>query len=556
MRLTFLILFLISTFSSVFGQNTVGLLSYQPWKSYDGYNMIFPHNQPNVYLINNCGEIVHTWEDEDSFRPGNTAYLLDDGRLVKTKRPAAIAGNPIWAGGGGATVEIRDWDNNLEWSFTKNDSLERLHHDIAVMPNGNILMISWELITEAEALQAGRDPSTMAEGELWPDYVLEVDPTTDEVVWEWHAFDHLIQDFDATKDNFGVVADHPEKINLNWDTNSGKADWLHANAIDYIFDAELGLDHVVLSIPYFNEVWVIDHSTTTEEAATGSGGDAGKGGDLIYRWGNQQAYNQGDSTNQKLFFQHDVHWVDEYIDNSHPLFGKMAAFNNGAGDDFSSVVFWTPPWDMYTFSYLQDDDVFNPVNFDLNITHPTPTSLYSTGLSSVQALPNGNFLICSGRFGYSFELTPTNEVVWEYKTPLLAGNPVNQGDSLSINNNLTFRMVRIPLDNPAFEGRDLTPGDYLELNPNTTFCETILPVTDIDNEYELKIFPNPTNSEITIEWSFPGMVDIEIFDYLGQQVDAFKGMGGRKYCRLENYGSGVYYLRINKEETRKFVVID
>jgi len=556
MRLVCLFLLSVVFLPTAFSQNTVGLLSYKPWQSYDGYNMIFPHNQPNVYLLNNCGEIVHVWEDEDTFRPGNTAYLMNDGRLIKTKRPAAIAGNPIWAGGGGATVEIRDWDNNLEWTFTKNDSLERLHHDIAVMPNGNILMISWELISEEAAIQAGRDPSTMAEGELWPDYILEVDPSTDEVVWEWHAMDHLIQDFDATKDNFGVVADHPEKININWDKNSGKADWLHANAIDYIFDAEFGLDHVLLSIPYFNEVWVIDHSTTTAEAATGSGGDTGKGGDLIYRWGNQQAYNQGDSTDQKLFFQHDVHWVDTYLDNSHPLYGKLAAFNNRVGADFSSFVFWTPPWEMYSFSYLQDDGVFNPIDFDLSITHPIPTELYSTGLSSIQALPNGNFLACSGRFGYSVELTPSNEIVWEYKTPLLAGNPVNQGDTLLINNNLTFRIVRIPLDNPAFEGRDLTPQGYLELNPDTELCATILPVREIENEYQLNIFPNPTSGQITIEWNFAGMVDIEIFDYLGQQIDAFYGMGGRKYCSLENYAAGVYYLRINKSETKKFIVIE
>jgi len=200
--------------------------------------------------------------------------------------------------------------------------------------------------------------------------------------------------------------------------------------------------------------------------------------------------------------------------------------------------------------------VFNPINLDLSITHPIPTELYSTGLSSVQPLPNGNFLICSGRFGYSFEITPDNEIVWEYKTPLLGGNPVNQGDSLSINNNLTFRMTRIPLDNPAFEGRDLTPQGYLELSPNTEFCETILPVTEIDNNYELKVFPNPTSSHLTIEWNFPGMVDIEIFDYLGQRLDAFTGMGGRKYCQLENYTAGVYYLRINKEESLKFVIIE
>ncbi|MEM6723696.1 MAG: hypothetical protein AAF598_06630, partial [Bacteroidota bacterium] len=88
-------------------QNTVGLLSYDPSQTYEGYNLIYPHNQPSVLLLNNCGEIVHRWDDAPDSRPGNTAYLLEDGRIVKTKRNAAIAGDAIWAGGGGATIEIR-----------------------------------------------------------------------------------------------------------------------------------------------------------------------------------------------------------------------------------------------------------------------------------------------------------------------------------------------------------------------------------------------------------------------------------------------------------------
>jgi len=122
----------------LYAQNTVGLLSYDPTKAFDGYNLMFPHNQPNVYLLNNCGEIAHIWTDDADFRPGNMSYLLEDGRLLKGKRPSSVVNDPIWAGGGGATVEIRDWDNNLEWSFTINDSLQRLHHDIEPLPNGNM----------------------------------------------------------------------------------------------------------------------------------------------------------------------------------------------------------------------------------------------------------------------------------------------------------------------------------------------------------------------------------------------------------------------------------
>lgn len=58
------------------------------------------------------------------------------------------------------------------------------------------------------------------------------------------------------------------------------------NGIDY----NPVLDQIALSTHNLNEWYIIDHSTTTAEAATSSGGNSGKGGDLLYRWGNPAAY--------------------------------------------------------------------------------------------------------------------------------------------------------------------------------------------------------------------------------------------------------------------------
>ena len=35
------------------------------------------------------------------------------------------------------------------------------------------------------------------------------------IVWEWHLSDHLIQDFDAKKSNYGKPGDHPELLDFN-----------------------------------------------------------------------------------------------------------------------------------------------------------------------------------------------------------------------------------------------------------------------------------------------------------------------------------------------------
>ena len=544
------ILILTTSVVCVRAQNTVGLLSYDPLKAYDGYNLFFPHNQPNVYLIDNCGEIVHVWEDSSQYRPGNIAYLLENGDLVKGKRHFNVSDDRLWAGGGGAIIEIRDWDNNLKWEFTLNDSLDRLHHDFAVTDNGTILMIAWELKTLQECLDAGRDTSLLDRGEMWPDYIIEVDPQTDQIIWEWHVWDHLIQEHDNSKNNFGVVANNPNLVDLNYPVSRTHPDWMHANSIDY----NPFLDIIALSVPYFDEVWFIDHSTTTAQAASHSGGRGDLGGDLMYRWGNPLAYQAGDTTDQKLFFQHDVHWVDDYLPFEHPDFGKVAVFNNRIGSDYSAAHLFSPVFDMYTYSFDMADGKWLPEDVDKTFLHPEPTKMYSTGLSSVQVLPNGNTLLCAGRFGYSFELTPDDDIVWEYKTPLMAGNPVDQGTVLGANANLTFRMKRIPVDYPAFDGRDLTSKGFIETNPNVDFCDSLVSTMDHISRYDLNVFPNPAQDQITIEWNGPEEVEIAIYNVLGQPVSSYSTYGGRMYLNTTNWVAGFHFIMINGQTTKVILV--
>jgi len=542
--------------STAFAQNnTIGLLSYDPNNAFDGYNLMFPHNQPNVYLLNNCGEVVHMWEDEPNFRPGNIAYLREDGSIVKGKRDATVTDDPIWAGGGGEFLEIRDWDNNLIWQFEMNDSIYRLHHDFTLKPNGNIIAVAWEKKTEEEAIQAGRNPASIADGEIWSEYVFEINPDTDEIVWEWHAWDHLIQDFDDTKDNFGIVEDHPELIDVNYDTHDGHPDWLHVNAMDYIESRE----QVVISIPYFDELWIIDQSTTTEEAAGSFGGRSGDGGDLIYRWGNPVTYTRDSTMQKKLFFQHDTHFLDEFINASNPNFEAIGVFNNRVGSDFSTANIIRPQWDMYTWSYAFDEattKTFFPVDFDLTITHPEPQKMYSTGLSSFQLLPNGNYFITVGRFGYNFELTPDNEIVWEYKTPIRSGAFATQGDSLSINNNLTFRMKRYPVDFPAFDGKDFSETTFLELEPDEEFCDKLLDVEVLEDSYSIHVYPNPAQDYIVVEWDAGMYTNLDIYNSVGQKMESIMKTGGRVYLDISDWQSGIYFVQLEGSKVAKFIITE
>ncbi|MBT7702454.1 MAG: hypothetical protein HN700_19360, partial [Verrucomicrobia bacterium] len=262
-----------------------------------GYNLVSSIQSTETYLMDNDENIIKTWTS--SYFPGNALYLLEDGTLMRT---ANTASSVFVSGGQGGRVEQFDWDGNLIWAFDYDTASYRSHHDIEVLPNGNILMIAWEMKSEAEALAAGRDPSLLNGSELWPDTVIEVAPTGaygGDIVWEWHSWDHLVQDYDAGKDNYGTVSNEPGRININYAQN-GNADWHHINAVDY--NAEL--DQIILSVRNLSEIWVIDHDTSTAEAA-------GAAGDLLYRWGNPQAYDSGDAADQQLFVQHNAQWIEE-----------------------------------------------------------------------------------------------------------------------------------------------------------------------------------------------------------------------------------------------------
>jgi hypothetical protein len=442
-------------------ENTVGTIVYDEEATDGGYNMIFPHNQPDAFLLDMCGNVVHTWESNDTLRPGNVIYLLENSDVITTHRPADFSGDAIWTGGAGATVERRTWDNELIWSFTRNDSAYRLHHDVEPLSNGNVLVIAWEKHDSLDCVEAGRDTTNLTGGGIWSEVVWEISPNDNmgaDIIWEWAAWDHLIQDFDASKSNYGVIADNIDKIDINFGMGLPAApDWLHINAIDYDDYSK----HIMLSVPTFGEMWLIDRGNTTP-------------GELKWRWGNPAAYDHGDAADQKLFFQHDTHWLDLGLDTSSPDYGKVGVFNNRVPLDtnvISTVNTLNPIYDEYENEYYMDSEsgTYLPLDFDWTFMSPEPSDLYSNIVSSFQRLNNGNSLICSGRTGDTREYTQDGDLVWHYKTPLKniagVGSPVNQGTDLLPIQNLTFRAARYPADYPGLAGIELVSGAPIELNP-------------------------------------------------------------------------------------------
>ncbi len=372
---------------------------------FGGYMLLAPLQSRTTYLVDTDESIVHSWQS--SYRPGNSAYLLSDGTLLRTGT-ASTSTRFSGTGGIGGVVEKLDWNSNVTWQFDYATDDACLHHDVEELSNGNILMIAWEYKTGVEAEAAGRNPSLLGDGELWPDKIIEVDPTTDNIVWEWHAWDHLVQDYDETKPNYGTVASHPELIDLNYSGNRGSADWHHMNSVDY----NEALDQIIVSVHGFDELWIIDHSTTTAEAASHSGGTYGKGGDILYRWGNPAAY--GASGDQEFFGQHDAQWIPAGT----PGEGNLLVYNNGQGrpgGNYSTVEEIAPDINPDGSYNITPGQAFGPSSQYWVYAAPTPTDFYGQNISGTQRLPNGNTLICEGPDGYIFEVTSEGDVVWTYQ---------------------------------------------------------------------------------------------------------------------------------------------
>jgi len=424
-----------------------GIVSAQ---TYDGYTLYGKMGNNKVYLIDMSKAIYHTWSTNN--QTGYSVYLLPNKHIL---RSVQYMGNQLQGPGMCGMVQDLDWDGTVTWQYLYSNSSYCSHHDIHAMPNGNVLLIAYEVKSAAEVVAAGGAQSMT----MWPDKIVEIQPQGSNggtVVWEWHVWDHLVQDHDASKNNYDVVADHPELIDINYQQQK---EWLHVNGIDY----NETLDQIVISSHTYSEIYVIDHSTTTAEAAGHTGGNSGKGGDILYRWGNPAVYNTGNTSNQVFKVVHDAHWVPEDC----PRAGYLVGFNNQKlSGNKSSVDIINPPYDGYNYS-ITPGTAFTPTT----VTWRHSCRQSSQDQSNSQQFPNGNMLICIAASGYIYEIDSSQNLLWSFT----AGGTVAKAYRYTYeyvtgidNGNISTESFRV-YPNPT-TGKVILSGTSLE---NTSFRITV-----------------------------------------------------------------------------------
>ena len=229
MRKILLILFI----THIFSNPSTGLTLFSPIISMPLEGTIF-----NTYLMDNSYGIINSWESD--YCVAHTPYLVDDTILV---RPGRISPPFFDAGGIGGIIQKYNWSGDVLWEVLWANDQYQQHHDIEVLPNGNILLISYDRKSQEEVLALGK---LSHNGDFWSETIFEIEPLGEneyDIVWKWSLFDHLIQQEYPELDNFSIIAENPGKLDINYMLSGNEEgpfppqfnnpDFLHLNAIDY-----------------------------------------------------------------------------------------------------------------------------------------------------------------------------------------------------------------------------------------------------------------------------------------------------------------------------------
>lgn len=532
----------------------VNSVTAQQWL---GYTLYATMNSTSTYLIDTNGTTFKSWTGLTR-QTGYSSYMLPGGVLLRTVKASGVSftGGPICG-----EIQKVDWNGNIIWDYIYSTANYCTHHDICPMPNGNVLVIAYERKTAAQVAAAG---CSAFSGEMWPDKIVEIQPTgatTGTVVWEWHAWDHIMQNTNSSAANYqSSLVNHPELFNVNY--NASK-DWMHMNGLDY----NDSLDQIAFSCHNLHEVYIIDHSTTTAEAAGHTGGNSGKGGDLLYRWGNPAAY--GASGSKILNVVHDAHWIPKGSPNA----GRLACFNNGgqtSPSQKSCVDQVILPYNGYSYT-VNAGAAFSPASYSSRIV----TSGYSSNMGSSNQLPNGNTLICVATTGLIYEVNAAGTTLWSktisgsvpqahrYATCYITGAPatpvVSQiGDTLYSTTSTNYQWYTNGAPIIGANSQNYVPsqaGLYQVVITNANGCESdtslsfnFIPtgIFDVEQATNFTVFPNPTSGSITIDLSNYSSADfiIQVYNSLGKLVLNEKNT---TTLDLSNISNGMYTLLLQRE---------
>jgi len=382
----------------------------------NGYTLISAGSDP-AFLIDMDKNVIHNWS-----LIGFPAKLLPGGSI--------IGGREFNDMDEFKYIAQEDWEGNIVWEFHNwSNGWSRHHHDFEREGNPvGYYAPGQDFIDEGKTLVLARSTLINRSISLWSlddDVIYEVDWDGNLTGFEWHANEHYNEMGFTIWAKLGIY--HQILPYLLRSTFQG---WLHINTI-----SELGENHwyaegdsrfnprnIILDSRQANFMAIIDRET----------------GKIVWRVGPD--FSKDTEVGQKLgqmIGMHNAHMIPQGL----PGEGNILVFDNGGYAGYG--ILGLPCRFLRFYSRVIE---FNPVTYEivwkyekkdgpLFPRYAADHRFYSDRISSAQRLPNGNTLICEGSRGRIFEVTPENNIVWEYIYPGRTGDYTN---------NDVYRAYRVP----------------------------------------------------------------------------------------------------------------
>jgi hypothetical protein len=168
-------------------------------------------------------------------------------------------------------------------------------------------------------------------------------------------------------------------------------------------------------------------------------------GDIIWTVGPEYGPGTPWESLGQIIGLHTAHMIPDRL----PGGGNIILFDNGGRSVYGAVADGCPgvwPSALRDYSRILE---FDPITLEVvweykNTEDQDPDEFgdyhrkfFSSFISSVQRLPNGNTLICEGNQARVIEVTPEGEIAWEYNAASEPGGPGVIGQAL-------YRAYRYP----------------------------------------------------------------------------------------------------------------
>jgi hypothetical protein len=392
-----------------------GTTIYYPEKCHNSF-ILYDGRDGKSYLIDMTGEIRHVYD-----YTGFPVEMIDPainngkkGQIICQKEPEIYSCE---------TLLKVDWNGDIAWEWGRDapGGKARQNHDLAPLPNGNVLMV---VFLESPLLEKSEIP-------LDDQAIYEVDPAGN-IVWKWISSEHIEElGFTGEKKELlfsSKMRPRSSLFVLNDMAPLGPNKWFDNG------DTRFHPDNIMIDSREGSFIAIIEK----------------KSGKIVWRMGPEYP---GTYDHSRVSFsgkvprpvdsisgQHDAHMIPQGL----PGEGNVMIFDNQGAAGFPPVYL-----NMFPGSrVLEVDPVAKEIvwQYDASKNGLPIWSFFSSFISSARRLPNGNTLICEGMNGRLFQVTPEGEIVWEYVNPVFgqwADHDVESGGSRS---NYVFRAQPVEYD--------------------------------------------------------------------------------------------------------------